>query len=184
MAQNFLIQSYCKFFTLVSLKTPLKYEVHSVHVVKHPGKPHFSHIIFVWCFHYICIVSVYMSIFSSMFYETTNGIKLLPVLFKVDNDCSVVYCTGPLETFIDTLLEELNFLPSQYRTIVPGDLNLNQLLEGNINLLQPILTEFNQHQHSTYTVHIDGAICGIEKVILFFLDPIAIQWRFVILTNI
>ena len=93
-----------------------------------------------------------MSIFSSMFYETTNGIKLLPVLFKVDNDCSVVYCTGPLETFIDTLLEELNFLPSQYRTIVPGDLNLNQLLEGNINLLQPILTEFNQHQHSTYTV--------------------------------
>ena len=117
MAQNFPIQSYCKFFTLVSLKKPLKSEFHSVHAVRHPGKPHFSHIIFVGCFHYICIVSIFMSIFSSMFtqFETTNGIKLLPVLFKVDNECLMIvllYCTGPLETFIDTLLEELNFLPS------------------------------------------------------------------------
>ena len=55
----------------------------------------------------------------------------------------LLYCAGPLGTFIDALQEELTLLPIEYRTVVFGDFDLNQLLEENINILQPILTEFS-----------------------------------------
>ena len=76
-------------------------------------------------------------------FEASNYIKLLPVLFKADNEYLLIvllHCNGPLRTFIDNLLEELTLLPSQYRTVVLGDFNLNQLLEKNINIFKPILT--------------------------------------------
>ena len=107
-------------------------------------------------------------------FETSNCIKLWPVLFKADNEYLLIvllHCNGPLRTFTDNLQEELTLLPSQYRTVLLGVFDLNQLLEENINILKPILTEFNLCQRSTYATHVEGGkilSLTIEKVILFF----------------
>ena len=42
-------------------------------------------------------------------FETTSHIELLPLLFEVDDEYLLIvllYCTGLLETFIDTLLTD------------------------------------------------------------------------------
>ena len=109
-------------------------------------------------------------------FETTNCNELLPILFEVDNEYFLIvllYCTGPLGTSIDTVQEELTLLPSQYRTIVVGDFNLNHLLEENINLLQPILTKFDLCHRSTYATHIEG---GILHLVLDSKDSNPVFW--------
>ena len=124
-------------------------------------------------------------------FGTTYHIKLLPVLFEVDNEFLLIvllYLTRPRGTFIDTLDEELTLLPSKYRTVVLGDFNLSQVIEENINILQPILTEFNLRQRLRYATHLE---CEILDLVLnnresdpVFWIPLPYSNHFVIVINI
>ena len=61
---------------------------------------------------------------------------MLPVLVDIDNERILVVLVyrapGPLGTFINDLIEQLNNLPTRYRTVVIGDFNLDQMLSENI----------------------------------------------------
>ena len=94
----------------------------------------------------------------------------------------------PFGSFIETLRYELSLLPNQYRTIELGNLIMNQLLEENINILQPLLTEFNLCQRSMYATNVEG---GILDLVLDSAESNPVCWipspysdHFVILINI
>ena len=98
-------------------------------------------------------------------FQTTHSLEMLPVLVEIEQEhvlVVVVYrAPGPLGTFIDDLIEELNDLPTGYRTLVVGDFNLDQMLIENEEKFNPIITEFNFHQRSHYSTHIYGGILDL-----------------------
>ena len=98
-------------------------------------------------------------------FQTTHALEMLPVLVDIDNErilVVLVYCVpGPLGTFINDLIEQLNNLPTRYRTVVIGDFNLDQMLSENIEKFNPLIMQFNFHQRSMYSTHIYGGILDL-----------------------
>ncbi len=98
-------------------------------------------------------------------FETNSTLEILPVLMDICNETVLVVLLyrppGPIGTFIMDLMTQVSILPTQYRILILGDFNLDQLLDQNVGRIHPILTTFTLHQRSNYTTHIDGGILDL-----------------------
>ena len=99
-------------------------------------------------------------------FQTTHSLEMLPVLVEIEKELVLIVllyrAPGPLGTFINDLIEELDDLPTtEYKTLVVGDFNLDQMLIENEEKFNPIITEFNFHQRSHYSTHIYGGILDL-----------------------
>ena len=68
---------------------------------------------------------------------------------------------GTIGTFVQQITRLLHSLPTNYRTIVLGDFNLDQMDTANVNRLLPLCTTFNFEQRVTYSTHILGGILDL-----------------------
>ena len=80
-------------------------------------------------------------------FETTHALEMLPVLFEIENECVLVVLVyrapGPLGTFINDLIEQLNNLPTrEHRTVLIGDFNFDQMLPKNEEKFNPISNNY------------------------------------------
>ena len=57
---------------------------------------------------------------------------------------------GPLGSFIDGLILLINELPTQHRTLVVGDFNLDQMLSEYVAIVDPLIQNVYLSQHSQY----------------------------------
>ena len=57
---------------------------------------------------------------------------------------------GPLGSFIDGLILLINKLPTQHRTFVVGDFNLDQMLPDYVAIVGPLIQNGYLSQHSQY----------------------------------
>ena len=97
-------------------------------------------------------------------YEVLSATEMLPLLIQVRNEnilLIIVYRTGPIGNFINDLMDDLSYLPTKYRTFIVGDFNLDQMLEENVQLFQPLINQFNFIQRSRYSTHIHGGILDL-----------------------
>ena len=58
-----------------------------------------------------------------------------------------------IRTFIADLIEALHLLPSHHPTVVLGNFNIDQRSQGDVNLLAPLLQEFDFIQQLKFTKH-------------------------------
>ena len=68
---------------------------------------------------------------------------------------------GPLGTFINDLISMINELPTQYRTLIVGDFNVDQMLPQNVAKVLPLIENLNLSQRSVYSTHIHGGILDL-----------------------
>ena len=74
---------------------------------------------------------------------------------------------GPIGNFVTNLIEVLdrlvteNPIGSEYRTMVIGDFNGDQMLSQHVSSLLPFSSYFNLHQRSNYSTHIKGGILDL-----------------------
>ena len=90
--------------------------------------------------------------------------EMLPVILEVRQEkilLVVIYRTGTLRNFVNDILENLNTFPKTQRMVIVGDFNLDQMLDTNVQYIQPLLTEFKLTQRSNYTTHIHGGILDL-----------------------
>ena len=67
----------------------------------------------------------------------------------------------PVESFIQDLIAILVEFPTEYRPLVVGDYNLDQLFYENILMLNGLQQPFHCHQQSHFTKHIHGGILDL-----------------------
>ena len=118
-------------------------------------------------------------------YHYTGVLEILPVLLKVKNEVIflvVVYRRpGPIGTFVMNIIEALdqllreNPIHVEYRTIVIGDFNLDQMLPLHVASLVPFSSHFNLYQRSNYSTHIKG---GILDLVFDNRCNTDVQWMF------
>ena len=97
-------------------------------------------------------------------FDVVSQLEMLPVLLEVDKEqvlLILVYRTGPVRNFVAEFAEELLLLPTNKRTIILGDFNMDQMLSNNVELLQPLVTQFHLHQRVKFSTHIHGGILDI-----------------------
>ena len=99
----------------------------------------------------------------------TCALQLLPVLMKIENELILLVLVyrppRPIGTFVYELIQEISTLPlaeyREYRTLIVGDFNLDQMLEENVRMFEQLLTHFNCQQRSHYSTHIRGEILDL-----------------------
>ena len=94
-----------------------------------------------------------------------NGESVLVVL--------VYRMPGPLGTFIADLIQIVSEFPTQHRTLIMGDFNLDQMLPENVTKLLPFFEYFNLHQCVNFSTHIYG---GILDLVCDNTNPQSISW--------
>jgi len=97
-------------------------------------------------------------------FQITSSLEMLPVLIETQNEfilLVLVYRTGPVGSFVNSLIEEMRNLPQKYRTLVVGDFNLDLVLPENIQRFAPLISEFSFNQQSKYTTHNHGGILDL-----------------------
>ena len=111
----------------------------------------------------ICYDSSKVSIIQQ--YETSTTLQLLPVLMNIQAEHVLVVLLylppqSPTLPFIQQLTFQLNSLPTkEYRTLIVGDFNMDQMLPENKRLLDTALPQFTQRSH--YSTHIYGGILDL-----------------------
>ena len=99
------------------------------------------------------------------FQPTNNVLQMLPVLIEIENEYVLLVLLyrkpGPIGTFIEDLIEQLSELPTEHRTIILGDFNLDLMLRENVDKFAPLVTRFHLYQRSDYTTHINGGILDL-----------------------
>ena len=89
---------------------------------------------------------------------------MIPLLIEIRDETLllvVIYRTGPLSNFIECLTEDLQCFPSDYRKLIVGDFNLDQLSALNRDIFRTFCDEFNLYQRSNYTTHVQGGILDL-----------------------
>ena len=98
-------------------------------------------------------------------FQTTNVLEILPVLIEIENERVLLLLVyrkpGPVGNFINDLIDELSQLPTEYRILIVGDFNLDQMLSENVEKINPLITRFKLHQRSQYSTHIHGGILDL-----------------------
>jgi len=97
-------------------------------------------------------------------FQIESSLEMLPVLIEARGESILlvlIYRTGPLGDFVNSLIVELQNLPRKYRTIVVGDFNLDLMLPENVQRFAPLISEFGFNQQSNYTTHIHGGILDL-----------------------
>ena len=75
---------------------------------------------------------------------------------------------------MDQIMSE-NPITEEYRTMVIGDFNWDQMLPGHVESLFPFSTHFNLFQRSNYSTHIKG---GILDLVFDDKRDNDVQWMF------
>ena len=68
---------------------------------------------------------------------------------------------GPLGTFNDDLISNISELPTQHRTQIVGDFNLDQMLSANVAKIEPLIQNFNLSQCCQYSTYTQGTILDL-----------------------
>ena len=118
-------------------------------------------------------------------YSYFGVLEILPVLLQVDNEVIFLVLVyrqpGPIGDFVnnitqvvDQILRE-NPISGEFRTMILGDFNWDQLLPEHVASLTPFSSHFNLFQRSNYSTHIKGGILD-----LVFDDKLDsdVQWMF------
>ena len=110
-------------------------------------------------------------------FETSKTLEILPVLMDIEDETVLVVLLyrppGTIGTFITDLMTQISELPTQYRILILGDFNIDQMLPGNVQKINPIISQFHLHQRSQYTTHIDG---GILDLVLDSISSQSVEW--------
>ena len=98
-------------------------------------------------------------------------LEIVPVLLKIDQEMIflvVVYRRpGPIGNFISTLMAVLdqlimeNPITEEYRMLIIGDFNLDQMLPEHIASFTPLCSHYKLYQRSKYSTHIKGGILDL-----------------------
>ena len=106
------------------------------------------------------------SSYSSLlcFTDIPSVLEILPVVLEIEKKAFLlvlVYCMpGPLGTFTDGFILTINELPTEYRIMIFGNFNLNQMLSENGNV-EPLIQNFDLSQRIQYLIHIHGGILNL-----------------------
>ena len=118
-------------------------------------------------------------------YDYVGFLEILPVLMQIDNEIIFLVLVyrrpGPIGSFVNDLIQAMdqimreNPISKEFRTMVIGDFNWDQMLPEHVTSLTPFSSRFNLHQRSNYSTHIKGGILD-----LVFDDKRAddVQWMF------
>ena len=74
---------------------------------------------------------------------------------------------GPIGTFVTSIIQTIdqllrdNPINGEYRTMVIGDFNWDQMLPQHVESFIPFSSRFNFHQRSNYSTHIKGGILDL-----------------------
>ena len=92
-------------------------------------------------------------------------LEVLPVLIEIHDErilLVLVYrAPGALHSFIHDLIQTVRDISSLHRILLVGDFNLDQRLQENVDVVDPLVTQFGFHQRSQYTTHIHGGILDL-----------------------
>ena len=104
-------------------------------------------------------------------YTYFGALEILPALFEINQEMVLLVLLyrppGPIGNFVRNLIAVLdrlvteNPIGSEYRTLVIGDFNWDQMLPQHVSSLLPFSTYFNLHQRSNYSTHIQGGILDL-----------------------
>ena len=100
-----------------------------------------------------------------------GALEILPLLLDIDDEkvlLVVLYRPGgPIADFVTCLIDTINALvrddpiEGQYRTIILGDFNWDQLLPENVATFIPLCSHFNFRQRSNYSTHFKGGLLDL-----------------------
>ena len=118
-------------------------------------------------------------------YSYFGVLEILPVLLQVDNEVIFLVLVyrqpGPIGDFVnnitqvvDQILRE-NPISGEFRTMILGDFNWDQLLPEHVASLTPFSSHFNLFQRSNYSTHIKG---GILDLVFDDKRDDDVQWMF------
>ena len=88
---------------------------------------------------------------------------------------------GPIDTFVRNITETMeqllreNPIQGEYRTMVIGDFNWDQMLPQHVSSFIPFSSHFRFHQRSNYSTHIKG---GILDLVFDDKCDTDVQWMF------
>ena len=112
-------------------------------------------------------------------------LEILPVLLQIDVEIIFLVLVyrppGPIGTFVTNIIHTMdqimseNPITEEYRTMVIGDFNWDQMLPGHVESLFPFSTHFNLFQRSNYSTHIKG---GILDLVFDDKRDNDVQWMF------
>ena len=98
-------------------------------------------------------------------------LEILPVLLNINGEnifLTLVYRPpGPIGTFVDNITDALeqilreNAIFEEFRTIILGDFNWDQMLQEHVRTFLPLSSRFNLNQRSNYSTHIQGGILDL-----------------------
>lgn len=84
--------------------------------------------------------------------------KILPVVLEIEEKVILlvlVYCMpDPLDTFIDGSILTINKMPIEYKIMIFGDFNLDEMLSENVANVEPLTQSFNLSQCIQYLIHV------------------------------
>ena len=104
--------------------------------------------------------------------ETASVLEVLPIVLELEKEIP-----GLLGPFIDDFILLIDELSTQYRMLIVGDFNLDQMLTEHVAKFDPLIQSFNLYQHSQYSTHIHGGywiwylLLQIPVLLLFLLSP-------------
>jgi hypothetical protein len=104
-------------------------------------------------------------------YNYIGALEILPVLLEINQEIIFLVLVyrhpGPIGNFVSNLMEVLdrlvaeNPIHEEYRTLIIGDFNWDQMLPQHVTSFAPFCSHFNLHQRSNYTTHIKGGILDL-----------------------
>ena len=103
-------------------------------------------------------------------YPYVGVLEILPVLLQIDDEIIflvLVYRTGPIGNFVDNIIQTMdqilreNPISEEFRTMVIGDFNWDQMLPEHVASLIPFSSHFNLYQRSNYSTHRKGGILDL-----------------------
>ena len=97
--------------------------------------------------------------------DIPSTIEILPIVLEINKETSllvIVYrAPGPVGSFIDEFIFLMNELPIQYRILIVGDFNFDQMLPENVANIAHLIQSFDPSQCSQYSTHIHGGILDL-----------------------
>jgi hypothetical protein len=131
----------------------------------------------------VCYNTTKVTILKQYLY--VGALEILPVLLQIDNEIIflvLVYrCPGPIGTFVTDITQAIeqilreNPVSKEFRTMVLGDFNWDQMLPEHIASLTPFSSHFDLSQRSKYSTHIKG---GILDLVFDDKRDDDVQWMF------
>ena len=104
-------------------------------------------------------------------YSYYGCLEMLPVLLQIDNEIIFLVLVyrrpGPIGNFVSNIIQTMdqilreNPISEEFRTMVIGDFNWDQMLPEHVATLTPFSSHFNLNQRSNYSTHIQGGILDL-----------------------